>query len=84
MHEMRDYRVRMYDDHYLVTDATVGVGTFVVDVGELEAALAEKGPGKEAAVPKMRNRKPRARRTKEQIARDKIAAEEGTQDSAAG
>lgn len=36
---MKEYRVRVYDDHYLVTDEAVGVGTKVVEKGNLEAAV---------------------------------------------
>ena len=37
--EMREFRVRVYDDHYLVTNEDVGVGTIPVEKGGLEAAL---------------------------------------------
>ena len=36
----------MYDDHYLVTDEAVGVGTKVVEKGELEAAVSLAGVNK--------------------------------------
>lgn len=54
---MREYRVRVYDDHYLVTDATVGVGTFPVEMGELEKSLAVPAIGIAATVPKKPRRK---------------------------
>jgi hypothetical protein len=44
--EMKEYRVRVYDDHYLVTDEAVGVGTKVVEKGELEAAVSLTAPEK--------------------------------------
>jgi hypothetical protein len=36
---MKAFTVRVYDDHYLVTDEAVGVGTKVVETGGLEAAI---------------------------------------------
>jgi hypothetical protein len=41
---MKEYRVRVYDDHYLVTDEAIGVGTKVVEKGELEAAVSLAAP----------------------------------------
>ncbi len=43
---MKEYRVRVYDDHYLVTDEAVGIGTKVVEKGELEAAVSLAGVNK--------------------------------------
>ena len=85
---MKEFRVRVYDDHYLVTDASIGVGTIIVEMGGLEEALTALGDLKECAkpAPKKKTSGPRNRRTKAQIAADKAAkaAADGTQDSATG
>ena len=56
---MREYRLRVYDDHYLVTDMAVGVGTEVVELGKLEEKIhvpqADPNPGK--VLPKKSRRK---------------------------
>ena len=49
---MKEYRVRVYDDHYLVTDEAVGVGTRVVEYGGLEAAVAPITAKTKRAYPK--------------------------------
>ncbi len=54
---MREYRVRVYDDHYLVTDAEIGVGTFVAAKGELEEKLNAGEDKTVATVPKKPRRK---------------------------
>jgi hypothetical protein len=60
---MKEYRVRVYDDHYLVTDEVVGVGTKVVEQGNLEEAIALTPAKVKRAYPKGT----RKRRTKAEI-----------------
>lgn len=43
---MKSFVVRVYEDHYLVTDEAAGVGTRAVEKGELEAALSSAGVNK--------------------------------------
>lgn len=68
---MKEYRVRVYDDHYLVTDEAVGVGTKVVETGNLEAAVALAPVKPKRSYPKGT----RKRRTKAEIDAAKPKAE---------
>ena len=56
---MKEYRVRVYDDHYLVTDAAVGAGTEVVEIGKLEEKIhaPQPGPNPSKVLPKKPRRK---------------------------
>ena len=49
---MKEYRVRVYDDHYLVTNEDVGTGTIPVEKGGLEAALDPQPAKAKRAYPK--------------------------------
>ncbi len=55
---MKEYFVRVYDDHYLVTDNAIGVGTFVAVKGELEEKLNQSEEKKKTPAPP----KPRKKR----------------------
>jgi len=54
---MKTFTVRVYDDHYLVTDDVIGVGTRAVERGDLEAALSDEGVNKTAAPKKPRRKR---------------------------